>query len=69
MVVTAVYQQLLSSGAITKGLELQDNRAGCKRNDMVQKSMKFIRTEYCSVRPYSLYLFLVSIYELSVGTE
>lgn len=29
-----------------KGLELQDNRAGCKCNDMVQKSMKFIRTEY-----------------------
>lgn len=66
MVVTAVYQQLLSSGAITKGLELQDNRAGCKRNDTVQKSMKFIRTEYW---PYSLYLFLVSIYEPSVGTE
>lgn len=66
MVVTAVYQQLLSSGAITKGLELQDNRAGCKRNDMVQKSMKFIRTEYW---PYSLHLFLVSIYEPSVGTE
>lgn len=66
MVVTAVYQQLLSSGAIMKGLELQDNRPGCKHNDVVQKSMKFIRTEY---RPYSLYLFLVSIYEPSVGTK
>lgn len=66
MVVIAVYQQLLSSGVIMKGLELQDNRPGCKHNGMVQKSMKFIGTAY---RPYSLYLFLVSIYELSVGTE
>lgn len=62
----AAYQQLLSSEAIMKGLELQDNRAGCNHNDMAQKSMKFIRTEY---RPYSLYLFLVSIYAPSVGTE